>query len=90
MENVGKVIIGVSIALVAIYMVMQIGLVIGDKFTTSTALAINATANPEGAAAQTDVNTQFYSNQSFMSVLTFIMIAAAAIYILLSSLGGLS
>ncbi len=90
MENVGKVIIGVSIALVAIYMVMQIGLVIGDKFTTSTALMINATTNPEGAAAQTAVNTGFYSNQSFMSVLTFIMIAAAAIYILLSSLGGLS
>lgn len=90
MENVGKVIIGVSIALVAIYMVMQIGLVIGDKFTTSSALQINATLNPEGAAAQADVNAGFYSNQSFMSVLTFIMIAAAAIYILLSSLGGLA
>ena len=77
-----KTILGVVLLIVSVYVVAQIGLQIGDRFTTSDALAINATENAAGAAAQTATNTSFYNNIEFSDLLTFIAVAAAALWVL--------
>ena len=68
-------VVAVVIGLVSVYATQQVGILIGDRFTTSDALAINATLNPEGAAAQTAINSGFYDNISFVDLAVFAVVA---------------
>jgi len=79
MPSLKDMIIGVILLVVTAYAVSQVGLVIGDRFTTSDTLAINATTNAEGAAAQEAVNSSFYDNIEFTDILVFLAIAVVAL-----------
>ncbi|GAG67325.1 unnamed protein product [marine sediment metagenome] len=68
-------VVAVVIGLVSVYATQQVGILIGDRFTTSEALSINATLNPEGAAAQIAVNTGFYQNITFVDLAVFAVVA---------------
>jgi hypothetical protein len=70
--------------ILTLYMVLQIGLSIGDRFTTSDALSINETENADGYEAQTNLNTDFYSNVEFVMFLGFVVISALALYVVRS------
>lgn len=84
-RNMGDLVIGAIMTLVVVYAMSQMGLVIGDRFTTSDALAIDNATNPDGYTAQQNLNTGFYDNMDFASLLIFIVIVAVAIYILRGS-----
>ncbi len=81
-NTMSATILGIILLVVSVYVVAQIGISIGDRFTTSNALAINATLNPEGAAAQTAINNAFYDNIQFTDILVFIAVAAGALWVL--------
>jgi len=68
-------VVAVVIGLVSVYATQQVGILIGDRFTTSSALAINETTNPEGAAAQASINSGFYDNISFVDLAVFAVVA---------------
>ena len=82
MAEMSKVIMGVVMLLISYFVVVNIGLGIGNRFTTSDSLAINQTENPEGYAAQQNMNASFYDNLQFTDILIFIAIAAAALWVL--------
>jgi len=82
MSGLGKPIIAVAGVLLTVFIFLNVGLSIGDRFMTSDSLAINQTTNPEGYQAQQQLAQDFTGNTTFISFLVFIMIAAAAIYII--------
>ena len=82
MGKMSEVIMGVIMLLISYFVVINIGLGIGDRFTTSASLAINETENPEGYAAQANLSASFYDNIQFTDILIFIAIAAAALWVL--------
>lgn len=82
MGKMSEVIMGVIMLLISYFVVVNIGLGIGDRFTTSQSLAINQTENPEGYAAQQNLSASFYDNIQFTDILIFIAIAAAALWVL--------
>lgn len=65
--------------MVTAFAVSQVGLVIGDRFTTSDTLVIDNTTNPDGYAAQQAINTSFYDNLEFTDILIFLAIAVVAL-----------
>ena len=79
MASLKDMIIGVILLIVTAYAVTQVGLVIGDRFSTSDTLAINETTNPDGYAAQESVNESFYANIEFSDILIFLAIAVVAL-----------
>ena len=79
MASLKDMIIGVILLIVTAYAVTQVGLVIGDRFSTSDTLAINETTNPDGYAAQEAVNESFYANIEFSDILIFLAIAVVAL-----------
>lgn len=75
-------ILAIAGIVLSLYIYLQIGLKIGDKFTTSDSLEINETENADGYAAQQQLNTDFYDNVEFLMFLGFIVIVAGAIMVL--------
>lgn len=73
------VVIAIAIGLVSVFAVQNVGLQIADRFSTSAALKINATENPEGSAAQTAINTGFYDNMTFMDLAIFAVVAGVVL-----------
>lgn len=82
MGKMSEVIMGVIMLLISYFVVVNIGLGIGDRFTTSDSLAINQTENPDGYEAQQNLSASFYDNIQFTDILIFIAIAAAALWVL--------
>lgn len=82
--SMGRNVIAGAGLVLSLFILLQIGLSIGDRFTTSDSLAINETLNAEGYAAQQQLNTDFYDNIEFVMFLGFIVIAALALYVVRS------
>jgi len=79
MASLKDLVIGVILLVVTAYAVSQVGLVIGDRFTTSDTLAINQTTNADGYAAQQAISESFYDNLEFTDLLVFLAIAVVAL-----------
>jgi len=84
MSGMGRNVMAGAGLILTLFILLQIGLSIGDRFTTSDALEINETENAEGHAAQAQLNTDFYENIEFVMFLGFIVIAALALYVVRS------
>lgn len=81
-DSMGGVILGIIGLLVVGFMYQNVGLVIGDRFVTNDALAINQTENADGYAAQQNTFKAFYDNMTFIDLMMFVAIMAGVIFIL--------
>lgn len=87
MASLKDMIIGTILLVVTAFAVSQVGLVIGDRFTTSDTLAIDNATNPDGYSAQQNITTSFYDNLEFTDLLIFLAVAVVAL-MALNAFGG--
>jgi len=73
---------GTVVTVGTIFILVSVFLVIGDRFITSPALQIDNVTNPEGHAAQMQVNQGFFDNLSFVDLAVFISVAAVIVFII--------